>query len=277
MKVEFSIVVCVEFMKNNVRLIELAGESNTGSLRRSNEDHYLVCQLHGTEMALAVVSDGIGGHSMGEIASMICCRELFHAAVEELGTGVDAGEFFRRQLLAVNRKLFDRNYREARQRPMGCTAVAALFERDKITVASVGDSRFYKYSFRDEVLTQITRDHRPDEAMLEEIAVRYHQDKKELRSRLLVNALGTKYAPEVDIFHLDVDKDAVYLLCSDGLTGQTPDGVISRVLAQPADRVRKFTSGLIREALLHGARDNVTVVCARYNVNVSNFVKLNIL
>ncbi|MBQ9088312.1 MAG: serine/threonine-protein phosphatase [Lentisphaeria bacterium] len=250
-------------MKNNARLVEFAGESNTGLLRHSNEDHFLVCQLHGTEMALAVVSDGIGGHSKGEIASMICCRELFHAALE-LKSDVDAGEFFRRQLLAVNRKLFERNYREARRRPMGCTAVAALFDRDKITVASVGDSRFYKYSVPDGTLTQITRDHRPDEAMLENIAALYHQDKEELRSRLLLNALGTKYAPEVDIFHLDADKDALYLLCSDGLTGQTPDSVISRVLAQPADRVRSVTSGLIREALLHGARDNVTVVCARY-------------
>ena len=187
-------------MKNNARLVEFAGESNTGLLRHSNEDHFLVCQLHGTEMALAVVSDGIGGHSKGEIASMICCRELFHAALE-LKSDVDAGEFFRRQLLAVNRKLFERNYREARRRPMGCTAVAALFDRDKITVASVGDSRFYKYSVPDGTLTQITRDHRPDEAMLENIAALYHQDKEELRSRLLLNALGTKYAPEVDIFH----------------------------------------------------------------------------
>ena len=254
-------------MEKSADIIEFAGESNTGLLRRSNEDHFLVCRLNGGEMVLAVVSDGIGGHSKGEIASMICCRELFHAALKQGVSSADAGVFFRQQLLAVNSKLFERNYREERKRPMGCTAVAALFGKDKITVANVGDSRFYKFSFPQHGaadLTQITRDHRPDEAMLEEIAALYHQDKEELRSRLLLNALGTRYAPDIDIFQLDVERDAVYMLCSDGLTGQTPDAVISRVLAQPAARVREYTSNLMREALLHGARDNVTVVSVRY-------------
>lgn len=253
-------------MKKDVNLLEIAGESNTGLLRRSNEDHYLICHPCCGKMSLAVVSDGVGGHSDGEIASMICCRELFEAAVNRLTLNEDPAQFLQRELAAVNRKLFERNYHEGRARPMGCTAVAALFSRKMITVANVGDSRFYEFlPGREKALQQISRDHRPDEELLEKLAELYQKDKEELRPRILLNSLGTHYSANVDVFCVKPHPQARYMLCSDGLSGQTPEAVIARIMGGRGERIRDFTSALMREALIYGARDNVTVICARYN------------
>ena len=111
------------------------------------------------------MADGIGSHSDGKIASSICCRDLLDAAMQYSEEKFsDPENFLRTTIAAVNEKLFERNYREIRPRPMGSTAVSAFFEADLITVANVGDSRLYEYfAGREEPFRQVTVDHRPDE------------------------------------------------------------------------------------------------------------------
>ena len=257
-------------MKNDCLNIAAAGETNAGLLRRVNEDCFLICRPCGGKKLLAVVSDGIGGHSDGEIASMICCRDMMDAAMGDLRENDDPQEFLLRTLESINSKLFERNYREERLHPMGCTVVAALFDAERIVIANIGDSRFYQF-VPGEVpeLQQITRDHRPKEKVLEGLALKYRVSKEILRSRVLQCALGTRHDIQADFYFSGVLPGASYLLCSDGLHGRTPDVAISRCLNTPERSVRERTSALVREALLYGGRDNVTVITVQY-VNGEN-------
>ena len=69
-----------DFMKKRTLNIQMAGESNRGLRRSRNEDSFLVCRP-GTAYAFACVADGIGSHSDGQLASMICCRDFLNAAL----------------------------------------------------------------------------------------------------------------------------------------------------------------------------------------------------
>lgn len=255
-------------MKKQSLSISLAGETNRGLHRSRNEDSFLVCRPDDFS-ALACAADGIGSHSDGNIASLICCRDLFNAAMQYSPEKfASPEEFLQKTFAAVNEKLFERNYREIRLRPMGCTAVSAFFEEELITISSIGDSRFYEYlPGRNEPLRQITIDHRPDEEFLDRLSMKYKQDKQTLRSRVLMHSLGTRDHAHVklDIFKITPRPGAIYLLCSDGLCGRVPDENIAAILARGNElNTRELTSLLVREALLFGGRDNITVITARY-------------
>ena len=53
-------------------ILSAAGESHRGLLRKKNEDSFCVVYSGDGKCILAVVADGIGGHSRGEVASYIC-------------------------------------------------------------------------------------------------------------------------------------------------------------------------------------------------------------
>ena len=240
-------------MNINHAQLEIAGESNIGLVRHHNEDNFLIYAPPGGDSVLAVVADGIGGHSRGEVASYICCRELFTAA---RSVPVWNRDFLHRALTEANRKIFDFNFKGQRAKPMGCTVVAAIFYRDTVIWASAGDSRMYEFSRMTDhkPLRQLTTDHRPE-------------GYEELRStgklhctNLVSRSLGTAKHLEIDIQEIPRPADAGYLLCSDGLYNRLPEQLLAGIMGSNRS-ARKITGELIREALLAGERDNITVIC----------------
>lgn len=247
-------------MEKPVLNIQFAAESNVGLHRSNNEDSFLVCRPD-ADSVLACVADGIGSHSDGKLASSICCRDLLEYAMAHKVRHGDPESFLKQVFSQINTKLFERNYREKRLRPMGCTAVSAFFTGDLITVLNIGDSRFYEYlADRKKPLQQITVDHHLDEEGLEKLAREHQVDKETLRHRVLLNSLGTRQQAEPDIFTVTVKPGAKYLLCTDGLSGRVPEERISKIMSNGDLSCRGLTSALVREALVCGGRDNITVI-----------------
>ena len=63
--------------------VRFAGKTDIGRVRAHNEDNLLVPK----EMALAVVSDGMGGHASGEVASRITVETIDQYYRETARTG----------------------------------------------------------------------------------------------------------------------------------------------------------------------------------------------
>ena len=107
--------------------IAIAGESNSGLVRKHNEDSFCVINRPDRDAALAVVADGVGGHCHGEIASLICCRDLARGFLEASAGNLDspyaADKFLRDSMREINRKIFQRNYCEQQARPMASTLI----------------------------------------------------------------------------------------------------------------------------------------------------------
>src|SRR5262245_19791838 len=57
---------------NHARLQDIAGVSHVGRRRRNNEDTV----AWDSELGLALVADGVGGHKGGEVASLTAARSI---------------------------------------------------------------------------------------------------------------------------------------------------------------------------------------------------------
>lgn len=244
-------------MNINFAGLEIAGESNAGPVRHHNEDNFLIYAPPGGSAVLAAVADGIGGHSRGEVASYICCRELLAAAREVDSSRWDAG-FLRSALTYANDRIFDFNFNGRRVKPMGCTVAAAIFTLREVICAYAGDSRiyeFYRTSGR-KPLRQLSVDHRPEG---------YDEMRKTGRlqhTSFVSRSLGTAKYLNLDMQTVARMPEARYILCSDGLYNRQPEQLLSGVLGGDDFSPRKAVNRLIRGALLAGEKDNITIICA---------------
>jgi protein phosphatase len=124
----------------------------------------------------------------------------------------------------------------------------------------VGDSRCYR--LRNHKLEQISRDHSLVE---EQVRMGRITPDEALRSPLrnvITRALGTQKSVEPDLFELETEAGDIFLLCSDGLTGELPDALIESMMA--ADLfLDERCARLVSAANKAGGHDNITCLLVR--------------
>ena len=142
--------------------LEVAGRSDVGRVRPSNEDNFGYDQ----GLGIFVVCDGMGGHAAGEIASQIAVDTLLtyfreHSPEVEKNAYLEDAPVGARLLAEAVKKANDAilDYAEEHKNTsgMGTTLVAARFSDGVFSIANVGDSRIYL--FREGQLLQLTEDH----------------------------------------------------------------------------------------------------------------------
>jgi PPM family protein phosphatase len=127
-------------------------------------------------------------------------------------------------------------------------------------VAHVGDSRCYRY--RGGKLEQLTRDHSlVDEQVKLGQLTREEAERSPLRN-VITRAVGSQRSVSTEISEAGVLRGDLFLLCSDGLTRELPDGRIETLLKQTND-LDLACKKLIEAANDAGGRDNVTCVLVR--------------
>lgn len=223
--------------------------TDTGRTRAINQDDLLVSEQ------LYAVADGMGGHQGGEVASALAIQTLREEVGDPTPESLLAGA------RSANKVIFQRAAVDPDLFGMGTTlcAVALIDEIDghELIVINVGDSR--AYLFRDQTLTQITRDHSLVEDLRqegrltdEELAVHPHRN-------IITRALGIAPEVEVDEFTVIPQRGDRLVLCSDGLFNEVTSGRIAatlRRLADPDDAAQE----LVRQANENGGRDNITCI-----------------
>jgi protein phosphatase len=233
-----------------VTAFRVGAATDTGRVRSNNQDSNLV----GTN--LYAVADGMGGHQGGEVASAIAVDTLREAVTEPtVGSLVEGVKL-------ANQAIFERQAGTPELRGMGTTLCAvALVETDddgeEILVVNVGDSRVYR--FRDDELTQVTRDHSLVEDLRREGRLTDAEAAVHPHRNVLTRALGIDANVVVDEFHLEPNTGDRFLLCSDGLFNEVPEDRIAatlRRLEPPDDAAHE----LVRQANENGGRDNITCV-----------------
>ena len=247
--------------------LKACGLSDVGMLRSHNED----CFEIDPDYQIAVVADGMGGHSHGEIASRIAVQAI-HEFVLQTADHDTTWPFVydarlqrhSNRLKASVRMAHDRVLRAIRQdgslHGMGTTVVGVLLAGNVLAIAHVGDSRAYR--LRDGKMELMTQDHT---WVNEQVVAGYLTD-EQARAHPLKNvvtrALGGDSEVVVDVRECEVRSGDLFLLCSDGLTTMLGDAEIQDRVGheQPLDEVCRT---LVRDANARGGYDNVTVVLAR--------------
>jgi protein phosphatase len=219
-------------------------------VRHGNEDTSLVDEQDG----LWAVADGMGGHRAGEVASAIAVRTLQEAfrAVPPTQVGLEGAA------VAANTAIRAAAEQDPELYGMGTTLVAiARTEEDELAYVNVGDSRIYL--LRSGELQRLTIDHSLVEELVQEGSLTPEEARTHPKRNIVTRALGIAD-------HVDVDGDTIlpytgdrYVLCSDGLTDEVEDDHVAGVLRRLADP-DEAAAELVRLALEHGGRDNVTVL-----------------
>jgi serine/threonine-protein phosphatase Stp1 len=145
---------------------------------------------------------------------------------------------------------------EAEGVSMGSTVVALLVQDGRFAVLWAGDSRIYLR--RDGVLHQLTRDHTQVQDMVEAGLLSPEEAKEHPMKHVLARAVGVQPSLELDAIVDEADVGDLFLLCSDGLTGQVSDEEI--VATMKARQPQAICAALVELCLERGAPDNVTTV-----------------
>lgn len=244
--------------------ITSCGITDVGQKRQNNEDNYLI----NDEINLYVVADGMGGHVGGEYASQIAVTTIEEVvqnveSAKELAEsipdpGAMAGEKLKYAIRLAGKRIFERTTQEPELRGMGTTTVAMLFERNRIFLAHVGDSR--AYLVRDEEIHQITEDHSLVNEQIKAGLISAESAKNHKLKNIITRSVGYQEDVEIDTMVRPVlDRDQ-YVLCSDGLSNLVNAQEIREiVLTHDSEQAAQK---LVEMANTRGGDDNITVVIA---------------
>jgi protein phosphatase len=261
-----------------------SGLSDTGTVRSSNEDNFLIER----ELGLVAVADGMGGHAGGELASASALAALAHylrtaggakgnddtvpnfkaSAFDPAQTDPDATwtDDTMRAMITLhdaveyaNQRVYQANLAERRGDGSGMgTTLTGMWQPapgGPVFVFHVGDSRLYRW--RAGQLAQVTR----DQTMYQQALDAGMRSNLPARN-LLLQALGPCPDIRPELLNQAVAPGDLYMLCSDGLYGACDDSRIGALLAR-AGALAPCCAELVEAAKQDGSRDNITVVLVR--------------
>ncbi len=237
-------------------MIETFYLTDAGMVREQNEDSVIIVKNHNNEY-LMTVSDGMGGHSNGELASSIAIMHLAKnfTSTDSIGTKTDAVNWLKQNVNEINYKIFKYTETHEESRGMGATLVVAILTSDFLLFGNIGDSS--GYVMKNNKLHKITKDHTLVNLLVSTGELSLEEAKEHPRKNVLMKALGANDPIEMDIFDVDKDIEAI-LLCSDGLTNMVTDEQITRVLISDKSPLEKVVR-LIKKSNNRGGTDNVSV------------------
>ena len=162
----------------------------------------------------------------------------------------------------ANLKVLAEATRDPKLEGMGTTLVAALetSEHD-LAIASVGDSR--AYLLKEGRLRAITE----DQTWVQEVGRPLGLDEESLRSHpmrhVLTMAVGVGATIRIRYYAIELERNDLLMLSSDGLHGVVTENDIESILDSPAKSLDDKCSALVEAAHAAGSPDNVTVVLIR--------------
>lgn len=204
-------------------------------LRDENQDALGVFQF--PDYILAVVCDGMGGHSGGAHASSMAVR-IIHDKLREV-TGMPLRAALETAVLEANRQIYDTSRRSHRLMGMGTAIVVAAVQDGMATIAHVGDARAY-LAQSDEALS-LTRDHTMVNLFVEAELLSPEDAASHPEAHVLARALGIERTVEVEFQDpFPVQSGDALILCTGGVHGLLTDLEIGRInWMTPQDGVRK--------------------------------------
>jgi serine/threonine protein phosphatase PrpC len=240
-----------------------AAETHVGKVRQENEDSYFV----DPEPGIFLVSDGMGGHRGGALASGIVVEDLpvmIETALDKLKVGTPrvVKAVLERAIAEQSRQLQLEGTSETGFKDMGATLVVALLRKGRCFVANIGDSRAYR--FRKGRLVQLTRDHSVISELIEKGRIQPEEAADHEARGLITRYIGMEEKAHAHVHSFALKESDRILLCTDGLTDMVPDETIASILASETDPQLACQS-LITAANTAGGHDNVTALIVDWN------------
>lgn len=246
----------MHFYKRWKMMIRSYGLSETGLVRKINEDAILVAE----EKGFFLLADGMGGYEGGQVASTTAIEAAGEFLSEKAPAYSEA--VLREAVLAANRAVLRKKIESEALRNMGTTMVAAAVTGHTLSWAHVGDSRLYL--FRKGTLTQVTRDHSFVMTLVDEGKITPEEMREHPRKNEITRAVGIGSVLEVDAGEISLDAPSLILICSDGLSTLIDDETIRSVLSEKENDLAACAETLFAKVYDAGATDNISAILVEY-------------
>ena len=240
--------------------LEYCERTDIGRRRANNQDAKAVLVPWSREQYrrrgwLFVVADGMGAHAAGEMASAIAAEQV-PLAYEKLAAR-SPPLALHSSIRQANAEIHARGQSSPDLKGMGTTCTALALGPRGAIVGHVGDSRAYRV--RQGRIEQLTCDH----SLAWELEATASEGTVINAPRnIITRSLGPHETVRIDMEGpFPVEAGDLFVLCSDGLSGQVEDaeiGLLTERLA-PVDAA----AALVGLALVRGGPDNITVIVAR--------------
>lgn len=230
---------------------------------RASQEDYSQFRIFPSDLGLlAILADGMGGHTSGEVASNSAVNAFDRAfksysadsPISKLSAALESAN-------AELSKLIDKN---PSLNGMGCTIIGAYFNPKGLYWISVGDSLIYLY--RNRQLVQINQDHsmaplieesyRSGKLSKEE--AENYPNKNALRSAVMGELIQLIDAPDRAF---DLYADDLIILASDGILSLSPKEIGNIIESHLVGSAEKISNELIQAVKNKKRRnqDNTTI------------------
>jgi serine/threonine protein phosphatase PrpC len=246
-------------------LIQAAGVTDIGLVRKNNEDNFGYDLRHG----IFVVCDGMGGQQAGELASKIAVDTLLdYFRQDHTSAPVDGARFegvsqraitLATAIQLANQTIHESGATDVHHAGMGSTIVAVAVDGDLFSIANVGDSRIYL--IRKDDVVQLTNDHSLVMEQVRRGLMTLEEASESKMQNVIVRALGTDDTVEPDLADHEFNPGDVLLLCSDGMSRYVTVEKMAEAVNQ--DSLEQACADLIEAAKSGGSDDNITCLLVR--------------
>ncbi len=261
--------------------------SHVGNSRENQEDNYLLtkdeflapdkretasktrelvtaCLEQDEKHYLIAVSDGMGGHSSGEVASLLSVKYLSDNYSNIIESTVLGEKAVCNHISMINELVCNTASKNTSYRGMGATLCGVISNGYNLYGFNIGDSRLYQmYNGQ---LSQLSTDHTEGQRLLDLKLLTTEEVSKFPRRKHLCRYIGYSGSVSPDVFRIsNTIPGSLLLLCSDGLTDVISNVEIEQILNQNAGLKQK-AGLLVNEAISRnpGHGDNITVILIEF-------------
>lgn len=240
----------------------VALKTDIGRRRQKNQDSSGVYP----ELGLFVVSDGMGGHKGGEIASATAVQVIHQIVQAQIAHASPSSHTALDEILldaieTANDTIYETSHMDLTLQGMGTTTTALLIQDNLLTIGQVGDSRCY--FIRPSAIWQLTRDHSLVQEKVRAGILTREQARSDRLKNVITRSVGFEPIVNVELFHMMIQPGDCFLICSDGLSGLVPESetleIITHELFNNND-IHKTVEKLVETANTNGGDDNITAI-----------------
>jgi PPM family protein phosphatase len=266
------------FMSEDLITTTLSARTDIGLMRENNEDMFIMAEPESGTLLdnnqqlvrsleanslLLVVSDGMGGHEGGEVASLLTVGTI-KLEIAKLPPQLSPISRLEAAVEEANRTVWQERKVNARLSEMGATATAVLVEQDIAYVAEVGDSR--AYIIRDGRIKQLTTDQTMVQVLIDSGVMTPEAAERSKNRNVLLQAVGTQEFLQIAVTSIQLQINDIILLCSDGLSGKVKANEMKAII-EANTSLDAGALALIDLAKERGGDDNITIVLAKFEGN----------
>lgn len=241
-------------------MVQIGFKTDRGKMRGINEDALFVMP----KQNVYIVADGVGGHNAGELASRTAVMEIAdfveHNPITKSINEDDIRNYFYDCMSKANAAVVQLSRAGQAYKGMATTAVILYISGSKAYIINVGDSR--AYLIREDTILQITEDHTIVNQLLKQGSITKQEASVHPMNNMITRALGGEEKVKPDFYQVDLIKNDILLLCTDGLYSEVTEGCILKILKDSLS-MHEACNKLIFRANDHEGKDNITTVCVK--------------